>query len=293
MEALMASYGGSSSDEDVDTVSPSSASASASASLPQLSDETESFLPLPPPPLSLLDFPNSTSALDDLPIGQAARVRSFPHVQGNYAVHLYIPVYIPTNARKEVALFLKKLSKLVPALHLVDIDIPLDILCKDDHKLEQALAREFHISLSRTVPIRVHQIDSIVTMLRQKLQSQRRYWIDFSKWETFVNDDLSRTFLSMEIIAGGLMEIRKHIQVVNEVYKLHNLPEFYKEGRPHISLAWALGDLSKLLSQSVHDEMKKSMVKEKSKRCIFTAKFNGIECKIGKKMFKICKFPDE
>lgn len=35
------------------------------------------------------------------------------------------------------------------------------------------------------------------------------YWIDFSKWETFVNDDLSRTFLSMEIIAGGLMEVRQ------------------------------------------------------------------------------------
>ncbi|XP_038877462.1 uncharacterized protein LOC120069741 [Benincasa hispida] len=67
-------------------------------------------------------------------------------------------------------------------------------------------------------------------MLRQKLQSQRRYWIDFSKWETFVNDELSRTFLSMEIITGGLIEIRKQIQIVNEVYKLHNLPEFYKVG---------------------------------------------------------------
>ncbi|XP_038875354.1 U6 snRNA phosphodiesterase isoform X1 [Benincasa hispida] len=291
MDALRASYGGSSSDEEADTVSPSSASTSAST--PQLSDETVSFLPLPPPSPSLLHFPNSTSILDDLPIDQATRVRSFPHVQGNYALHLYIPVYVPTNGRKEVALFLKKVSSLVPALHLVDIDVPLDVLCKDDHKLEQALAREFHVSLSRTVPIRVHQIDSIVTMLRQKLQSQRRYWIDFSKWETFVNDDLSRTFLSMEIITGGLMEIRKQIQIVNEVYKLHNLPEFYKEARPHISLAWAIGDLSKLLSQAVHNEMKSSAVMQTLKRCIFTTKFKGIECKIGKKIYKICKFPDE
>ncbi|CAK9309622.1 unnamed protein product [Citrullus colocynthis] len=114
-------------------------------------------------------------------------------------------------------------------------------------------------------------------MLRQKLQSQRRYWIDFSKWETFINDDLSRTFLSMEIIAGGLMEIRKQIQIVNEVYKLHNLPEFYKDARPHISFAWALGDLSKLLTQAVHNEMKKSAIKETLKRGIFTTKFNGIE----------------
>ena len=75
-----------------------------------------------------------------------------------------------------MALFLNKLASLVPGLHAVDVDVPLEILCKDEHKLEQvALGREFHISLGRTVPIRVHQIDSLVTMLRQKLQIQRRY----------------------------------------------------------------------------------------------------------------------
>ncbi|KAM2721815.1 hypothetical protein EV2_042834 [Malus domestica] len=75
-----------------------------------------------------------------------------------------------------MALFLNKLASLVPGLHAVDVDFLLDILRKDEHKLEQvALGREFHISLGRTVPIRVHQIDSLVTMMRQKLQIQRRY----------------------------------------------------------------------------------------------------------------------
>ena len=75
-----------------------------------------------------------------------------------------------------MALFLNKLASRVPGLHAVDVDVRLDILRKDEHKLEQvALGREFHISLGRTVPIRVHQIDSLVTMLRQKLQIQRRY----------------------------------------------------------------------------------------------------------------------
>lgn len=63
---------------------------------------------------------------------------------------------------------------MVPDLHVVDVDVPLNNLIKDDNKLEQvALGREFHISLGRTVPIRVHQMDSMVTMLRQRLQSQR------------------------------------------------------------------------------------------------------------------------
>lgn len=34
-----------------------------------------------------------------------------------------------------------------------------------------------------------------------------RYWIDFSKWEVFVNDDRTRTFLSLEVTTGGLLEV--------------------------------------------------------------------------------------
>ena len=70
---------------------------------------------------------------------------------------------------------MRRVASLVPSLQVVDVDIPLGDLCKDDQKLEQiVLGREFHISLGRTVPIRVHQIDSVVTMLRQKLQSHKR-----------------------------------------------------------------------------------------------------------------------
>ncbi|KAJ6339409.1 hypothetical protein OIU77_007388 [Salix suchowensis] len=97
-------------------------------------------------------------------------------------------------------------------------------------------------------------------MLRQKLQFQKGYWIDFNKWEVFVNDDKTRTFLSLEVLTGGLAEITKQIQLVNDVYKLHNLPEFYKDPRPHISLAWALGDVSDELKREVVNEMKRSGV---------------------------------
>ncbi|CAL9016530.1 unnamed protein product [Prunus brigantina] len=54
-----------------------------------------------------------------------------------------------------------------------------------------------------------------------------------SKWEVFVNNDHTRTFVSIEVIAAGLAEITKQIQAVNEVYKLHNLPEFYQYPGPH------------------------------------------------------------
>ncbi|PSR93286.1 U6 snRNA phosphodiesterase [Actinidia chinensis var. chinensis] len=287
MDALRASYGDTSSDSesDADPTPPPPASSS----------NRQSSNHLPPPPLDLLNPPNSLGALDYLQSSQPSRVRSFPHVEGNYALHVYIPVRIPPAPKKELAQILKKVSSLVPGLNAIDVDIPLNVLCSEDLKLEQvALGREFHISLGRTVPIRVHQIDSVVAMLRQKLQFQKRYLIDFSKLEVFVNDDRTRSFLSVEVLREGLAEITKQIQAVNEVYKLHNLPEFYKDPRPHISIAWALGDISDLLTRVVKEEAKRcTAVGGYAQKHICTCKFSGIDCKIGDKTYKICKFQED
>nr|XP_009631602.1 U6 snRNA phosphodiesterase [Nicotiana tomentosiformis] len=199
MEALRASYAG---DSDSDSESnPTPPQPSASTSITTVAH-------LPPPPISLLPPPNSLVPLDSLSSSRVNRVRSFPHVEGNYALHVYIPVYVPPTTRKELARFLKKVTALVPSLHAVDVDIPLSGLLKDEALLEQVvLGREFHISLGRTVPIRVHQINSMVSMLRQKLQFQRRYLINFNKWEIFVNDDSTRTFMSLEVVAAGLAQV--------------------------------------------------------------------------------------
>ncbi|XP_031259471.1 U6 snRNA phosphodiesterase-like [Pistacia vera] len=291
MEALIASYGGTSSDSDSE-LDYSTTITSTGVTNSNIEPETIN-LPLPPPPLSLLNPSNSSGTVDYLTISQPqpSRVRSFPHVEGNYALHVYIPVTIPSALKKELAQLLKKVSSIVPGLHVVGIDIPLNSLYKDDSKFQQiTLGREFHISLGRTVPIRLHQIDSIVSMLRQKLHCQRRYWIDFSKWEVFINDDCTRSFLSIEVLTGGLLEITKQIQVVNEVYRLHDLPEFYKNPRPHISLAWASGDISNSLKRVVEEETNRLSVEGSLQKHIFSSKFSGIECKIGNKLYKICKF---
>lgn len=42
------------------------------------------------------------------------------------------------------------------------------------------------------------------------LWNWNRYCIDFNNWEVFVNDDGTRSFLSMEVRAGGLAEVSWH-----------------------------------------------------------------------------------
>ncbi|KAB1224746.1 hypothetical protein CJ030_MR1G017671 [Morella rubra] len=192
MEALKASYGDISSDSDND------------ASTPVSTNSQDSTTPLPSPPVYLLN-PSSSNPLGTWTAAKLVRpleLGPFPMKKGTmlcmctsqmlivyekllsamvrkickHKQSALCPVfYIPDAPKKELALCLKKLTSLVLGLHVADVDVPLDSLCKDDHKLEQvALGREFHISLGRTVPIRVHQIDSVVSMLRQKLQSQKR-----------------------------------------------------------------------------------------------------------------------
>ena len=93
----------------------------------------------------------------------------------NYVKSNPTAVRIPSGSREKLARFIDKVSSLVTGLNVVDADVPLDILLKNNKKLEEiALGREFHISLGRTVPIRVHQIESVLSMLRQKPQLRRR-----------------------------------------------------------------------------------------------------------------------
>ncbi|KAM0903809.1 hypothetical protein ACQ4PT_018431 [Festuca glaucescens] len=279
MDVLMANYASGSDDE------PAPVTGAAPDPEPQ-----EASAVLPPPPLDLLQPPNF---IDYSTLAQGNRVRSFPHVEGIYALHVYIPVVIPFDARKQLTLVMRRAASLVPDLYAVDADYALSELCKDEQKLEKVLlGREFHVSLGRTVGIQVDQIDSLVAMLRQKFQSQQRYWMDFNKWEHFVNDDSTRSFLSLEVTRTGLPEISKQIHMVDEVYRLHGLPEFYKNPRPHISLVWALGDVSSKLKHATKEIEKFHNSISSSKNCNLRCNFSHVVCKVGKKVYDICKIAD-
>jgi len=73
---------------------------------------------------------------------------------------------------------------------------------------------------------------------------------------------------------------------------IKNLKYSVQDPRPHISLAWSIGDTADSLKKVVDDEIKKCVTEKSLKKCIFTCKFKGIECKIGQKTYKICKISD-
>ncbi|KAF9625655.1 hypothetical protein IFM89_025140 [Coptis chinensis] len=89
MDELFSSYGESSSSD----------SESSSPIQPTDPNHKEESTRLPPPPIDLLTPQNS---LDLAEIGTGSRVRSFPHVDGNYALHVSIPVGMDSQSDFQV-----------------------------------------------------------------------------------------------------------------------------------------------------------------------------------------------
>ncbi|KAL3700233.1 hypothetical protein R1sor_018255 [Riccia sorocarpa] len=239
---------------------------------------THSSVILPPPPDELLRIPSSIQEIDGDAYG--GRIRSFPHVEGNFALHAYIPVTIPSHARGRVLPLVERAFRRFPKLRPLD-DGGVDV-CPDPG-MTSKLDGEYHVSLSRTVPVRMHQIESIVSKLRRRLASQNRYFIEFGSWEVFTNDERTRTFLSLEVVTASASEVKKQVLAVDEVFKLHNLPTFYENPRPHISLGWALGDVSRDL-KVVADELNKF---QNYQAVLWSSHVKKVECKAGQRVYVV------
>jgi hypothetical protein len=55
------------------------------------------------------------------------------------------------------------------------------------------------MSLSRTVPVKEHQIQVLLKDLRRELRHQQRVSAECKRIEVFVNDDRTRTFLALAL----------------------------------------------------------------------------------------------
>ena len=90
------------------------------------------------------------------------RIRTTPHVDGQFAAHVYVPVRI----NRDILGFLKDVSKkarsIVPSLHSIPKSLDEDAL---DHSME------LHISLSRPVYLRSHQREEFKRAVRQIAKS--------------------------------------------------------------------------------------------------------------------------
>ncbi|GFN89848.1 U6 snRNA phosphodiesterase [Plakobranchus ocellatus] len=178
-------------------------------------------------------YKNSQCVPVDNPALHQNRVRSFPHEQGNWATHVYIPVFHNEH-----------LSRLV--LDMTQIFLPLRF----------EVHPEFHISLSQTVVIRHHWIEPLVESLRDQLQHIPTSICEMADVKLFTNDEKTRTFLCIEL-SDDDTELLQYVKVVDNCFKDFKLAPYYENPSFHISVGWCLGDVTNAVSREQLSKAKK------------------------------------
>ncbi|CAG8605849.1 14073_t:CDS:2 [Cetraspora pellucida] len=237
---------------------------------------------LPPLPLEFLELyqderrKNYTKHIED-PLSHQGRTRAKPHVEGNWATHVYMEVVIPEDFKS----LLRKMKSCAQnaaretSFKFFENDM---ISSVDSQKIVND--SKLHISLSRPLFLKYFQIEKFWENLRKGFENKKRFSLSFSEISHFTNDDKTRSFLALEV-GGGVNELKILLEHVNKVAKDFRQNEFYENPRFHASVLWSLGD--KPIYESLRDTVINSGFEDIIRDYVFI--INKMVCKIGNKTF--------
>ncbi|XP_071083617.1 U6 snRNA phosphodiesterase 1-like [Haliotis cracherodii] len=220
------------------------------------------LLPLPSAIQALYDDGTEKKRREDNS-KHGGRIRSFAHVEGNWATFVYVPV---TPDDRLLELFTSLLSCLRP--------------------LQFQLMSDHHVTLSRTVVIRHHWIESLRDTLKENLTTCDGCICDIVQPRLYTNDEKTRTFLCLEVQEDGT-HLRHYVDVVNKCFKEFRLQAYYENPSFHISIAWCLGDVTANVTDQKLSQMKKMVhVFGQENPDLSVLEVREIECKSGNKVFR-------
>lgn len=139
---------------------------------------------LPPPDELLKGFGENGAGGPLLP--EPKRVRTFPHIEGNYALHVYIPVTVPPSQKAKLAASLAMAAAAVPELRAMEAAAPTADVAPPPAPAGGspgtsagggppiAVLPEYHVSLSRTVAVRLPQVEPLLALLKHRFRGQKR-----------------------------------------------------------------------------------------------------------------------
>ena len=141
------------------------------------------------------------------------RVRNVAHVDGNWATLIYIPI-----DNFYLSEFTSKCVQAVNDQNLVHMN-------------------DLHISLSRTLYLKTHQISNFITLLEQKLVVQK-FLVSFSDLQIYTNDEKTCNFLALDVHCGK-SNLFNLVSLVNAVTSSFGLASYYDDPCFHTSFAWS------------------------------------------------------
>lgn len=102
----------------------------------------------------------------DNPALHQGRIRSSPHVEGQFATHVYVPLKVTRGSALDAWLsnVVARAKQAVPSLQPIS-----------EYQSPDASEREFHISLTRPVYLRAHQRDEFRSAIRALCRAKNPY----------------------------------------------------------------------------------------------------------------------
>ncbi|XP_022835349.1 U6 snRNA phosphodiesterase isoform X2 [Spodoptera litura] len=218
---------------------------------------------LPAPDLSKVAVVPSDTHFDD-PLLHGGRLRSFPHVRGNWATFVYVNYHHQTEV---VFNLLRKIEKV--------------ILTKVDtfHRCD-----DLHISLSKTFVLKYHLISTFSSSLQKVLSTVESFDIGFGAVKVYCNEDQSRTFISLDVDPFSHKNLLNVSKKVDDVMIEFQLPTFYEDPSFHMSLLWTNGN-KKSEFDTIIDTLNDLLLQEIEKD-LSTVLIDTINCKSGNKYFQ-------
>ncbi|XP_012161936.1 U6 snRNA phosphodiesterase isoform X2 [Ceratitis capitata] len=233
--------------------------------MPKLSETAEDKKALPCA-VSLLGAKNTGDVVHnahaDDPTEHDGRVRSFKHERGNWATYVYIKAMSDQlEDMQEVSQ--GALAGVVDCLHAIE---------------------DLHISLSRTVVLQYHHIDSFVESLRTTLEVSGSFSISLRRLHIYTNAERTRTFIALKVDDMYFEKVHQLMAKVDGVMKEYRLQLFYEEPSFHISFMWCLGDKVAVLNEHL-DTLKSAINVVLGDSEAISLFIHEINCKSGNKEF--------
>ncbi|KAF8158233.1 hypothetical protein B0H34DRAFT_797644 [Crassisporium funariophilum] len=187
--------------------------------------------------------PISSSIIAPGPIDNPAlhqgRTRTRPHVEGQFAAHVY------------VSLALSRQSLLYRLLQDIFVDAKKTVptLLEISPAQDSPQRPELHISISRPIFLRAHQREDLKRAVKKLAKAQKPFTVSFATLSELINDEKTRTFLTIEVGAGH-HELRSLADALAPALRAIRQQEYYDKPRFHASIAWALLNRPKDTSNS-------------------------------------------
>ncbi|XP_075979095.1 U6 snRNA phosphodiesterase 1 [Anticarsia gemmatalis] len=191
------------------------------------------------------------------------RIRSFPHVRGNWATFVFIQ-YLESDALHDL---LDKLQEKI--LSVVES-------CQK--------CNDFHISLSMTVVLKYHLISSFRTSLQSSFNNIKSFDLGFAAVKVYCNEENSRTFISLDVDPFTHKFLKVISKKVDQAFEEYQLPTFYEDPSFHMSVLWVKGNKKTELNNII--ESLNEILFQETENSLKNIFVETISCKVGNKYFQ-------